>query len=259
MNDRVAALRQERAELLALCRDLDDDEWLTASAASGWRIQDVVAHIGSGCRAVFTPAVLKMMRSKDIERFNDVFVDRRRDWTPAQTLAEYERWSGRLTSLAGAITQTPLANVRLPLAELGRFPAGFLLAGAMVFDHHTHLRHDIAPALGRPVPGTDAARMAVVLDWMFAVLSNQLHAARPSWLEHPVAITLDGPGGGCWLVRPDGSAAREPADLAVARIAGLALEFPEWGTSRVDWRHRDVKIDGDIDYGTRFVDMLNVV
>ena len=34
------------------------------------------------------------------------------------------------------------------------------MLGALVFDHHTHLRHDMAPALGRPVPGTDANRMA---------------------------------------------------------------------------------------------------
>ena len=58
------------------------------------------------------------------------------------------------------------------LAELGRFRVGQLLY-AIVFDTHTHLRHDIAPALGRTVPATDAGRMAVVLEWMMAVLSNE--------------------------------------------------------------------------------------
>ena len=90
------------------------------------------------------------------------------------------------------------------LAELGRFRVGQLLC-AIVFDTHTHLRHDIAPALGSAVPATDANRMAVVLEWMMAVLSNQLRASQPEWLDRPVSIALSGPGGGCWVVRPDGS------------------------------------------------------
>jgi uncharacterized protein (TIGR03083 family) len=257
--DRVGALRQERAELLALCRDLDDADWQTDSAAKGWRVQDVVAHIGSGCRAVFTPAILNLSRSKDLERTSDFFVNQRRDWAPAQTLAEYERWSGRLLVMAGAISRTPLAAFRMPLAELGSFPAGLLLGGAMVFDHHTHLRHDIMPALGKPVPGSDANRMAVVLEWMFSVLGNQLSAARPSWLLHPVAILLEGPGGGSWLVRPNGSVVLGRADSATTLIAGYTLEFPEWATRRVDWRDRDVKISGDVESATRFLDALHVV
>lgn len=259
MNDRVGALRQERAELLRFCRELDETEWQTPSAADGWRVQDVVAHMGSGCRAIFTPAVMRMLRSKDIERTNDYFVDQRRRWTPSQTLAEYECWSGRLVTLAGVISRTPAARLRMPLAELGHFPAGVALGGAMVFDHHTHLRHDIAPALGRPVPGTDANRMAVVLEWMMAVLGNQLRAARPTWLRLPVGVSLHGPGGGSWLVESDGSVAPGPADGTAAQIAGIAVEFPEWGTRRADWRDRDVQLSGDVDYGTRFLDAVNVV
>ncbi len=259
MLDRIGALRQERAALLALCRDLDDAEWRTPSAAEGWRVQDVVAHLASGFHGVFTPTVLTMMRSKDIERTNDVLVDERRGWAPAHTLAEYERWSGRVISVATAICRTPLAALHVPLGELGRFPFRLLLAGAFVFDHHTHLRHDIVPALSRPMPTTDANRMAVVLEWMLAVLSNQLRAARPPWLTQPVGITLDGPGGGSWLVHPDGSVTAGPVDAAVAQIAGTALAFPQWGTRRADWRECDVRISGDSEYGSRFLDELNVV
>jgi hypothetical protein len=59
---------------------------------------------------------LNLLRSKDLERTSDFFVDQRRDWAPAQTLAEYERWSARLLVMAGAISRTPLAAVRMPLA-----------------------------------------------------------------------------------------------------------------------------------------------
>lgn len=256
---RVAALRRERAELIRFCRELDDAQWRTPSKAAGWRVQDVVAHMGSGCHSIFTPASLKMLRSRDIERTNDVLVDARRGWTPAQTLAEYERWSRALTRVAQAICRTPLANLRMPLAELGKFPAGLLLAGAMTFDHHTHLRHDIAPALGLPTPDTDATRMTVVLEWMFAVLSNQLSAARPAWLEHPISMTLRGPGGGSWVIDAHGAVPGGNDNAAAAVIVGNAAEFPEWGTKRVDWRSRDVTVSGDADYGARFLDLVNVV
>lgn len=255
---RLAALRRERAALIRFCRGLDDDQWQAPSKAAGWRVQDVVAHMGSACHSIFTPASLKMLRSNDIERTNEVFVDARRSWTPKRTLAEYERWSGVLATMAQATSLTPLANLRMRLGELGEFPAGLLLAGATTFDHHTHLRHDIAPAVGLLAPETDATRMAVVLEWMFAVLSNQLQAARPAWLKHPIGITLRGPGGGSWIIEASGAAPGRH-DHAAAEIVGAAEDFPEWGTQRADWRSRDVTINGDVDYGARFLDMVNVV
>ena len=69
--DPVGALRRERSELLTLCRDLSDADWQRQSAAAGWRVQDVVAHMGSAYRALFGPAALELMRSNDIERTND--------------------------------------------------------------------------------------------------------------------------------------------------------------------------------------------
>jgi uncharacterized protein (TIGR03083 family) len=256
--DRVDALRQERAELLRFCRDLNDADWKTPSAAVGWRVQDVVAHMASACHALFGPEALELARSKDIEHSNDVLVDKRRDWPPSRVLAEYERWSQVLLRVMAVVSQTPLVRAPMRLAELGRFQTGQMLS-AIVFDTHTHLRHDIAPALGRTVPGTDGNRMAVVLEWMLAVLSNQLRASRPAWLDRPVSITLTGPGGGCWVVRPDGTiASGSPGDTA-AQIAGPAIEFPEWATQRIGWRHRDVTVGGDSEYGERFLDAVNVV
>jgi len=257
-NEPVDALRRERAELLTFCRGLSDADWQTQSAAAGWRVQDVVAHMGSAYRALFGPAALELMRSTDIERTNDVLVDRRRSWPPSRVVAEYERWSQVMLRLMGPVSRTPLARAPMRLAELGRFRVGQLLC-AIVFDTHTHLRHDIAPALGRTVPDTDANRMAVVLEWMMAVLNNQLRAARPAWLDRPVSITLFGPGGGCWLVCSDGSVQVGTPTGTAAQIEGVTTEFPEWGTQRASWRDREVTIGGDADYGARFLDAVNVV
>jgi uncharacterized protein (TIGR03083 family) len=257
-SDPVSALQRERSELLAFCRDLSDADWQAQSAAAGWRVQDVVAHMGSAYRALFGPAALEIMRSKDIERTNDVLVDRRRDWPASRVTAEYERWSGVMLRLMGPVSRTPLARAPMRLAELGRFRVGQLLC-AIVFDTHTHLRHDIAPALARTVPDSDANRIAVVLEWMMAVLSNQLRAGRPAWLDRPVSITLSGAGGGCWVVRPNGSIELGSPAGSAAQIDGVAIEFPEWGTQRASWRAREVTVGGDAEYGARFLDAVNVV
>jgi len=83
--------------------------------------------------------------------------------TRARMMTEYEKSSRRAISLVNAIRRSPAARLRFSLAELGRYPIGLVISGALVFDHHTHLRYDMAPALGRPVPATDADRMRAVL------------------------------------------------------------------------------------------------
>lgn len=256
--DSCAAFKAERADMLAFCEGLDPAEWRMDSRAQGWRIHDVVAHMGTGCRAMFSPSAAKMVRTNDIEAANDLMVDTRRDRPAPDVLAEYRRWSGVVAVVFPLMARRPLGGLHMPLGELGRFPLR-VLTGAMVFDHHTHLRHDMAPALGRPAPGTDANRMSVVLEWMMAVLSNQMRAAAPAWLDRPLAITLTGPGGGTWRVAPGGRVAPGSTDGSAAQITGVALEFPEWGTQRSGWRDRDVRITGDIDYATAFLDTVNVV
>jgi uncharacterized protein (TIGR03083 family) len=257
--DRMGAAWRERDEVLRLCRQLDDDEWGRPSAADGWTVRDVIAHMGSVCHAFFAPAAMvKILRSRHIERTNDDLVDDRRTHTAEQILAEYERWTAVVLRMFGPVSRTPLARLRVPLAELGRFPTAQMV-GALVFDTHTHLRHDIAPVLGRPVPASDANRLAVVADWMMAVLSNSLRSGGMTWRDRPVAITLTGPGGGMWTLKSDGTLTPGRDSRSAAEITGTTDEFPEWGTKRVGWRDRDIAIGGDYDYGVRFLDEMNIV
>jgi hypothetical protein len=85
-----------------------------------------------------------------------------------------------------------------------------------------------------------------------------------SFLDRPLTITLDGPGGGSWgmVPRPGGAPARiEPAPVpgSAATITGNPAEFALWATRRRPWREQDVKIDGDEGYGSRFLDAVKVV
>jgi hypothetical protein len=94
---------------------------------------------------------------------------------------------------------------------------------------------------------------------MFAVLANQLRSASPAWLDRPLTITLDGPGGGSWRVGADGTIESGAGSGSAAQITATAMEFPSWGTCRSPWRTHDVEIAGDEEYGARFLDAVNVV
>jgi uncharacterized protein (TIGR03083 family) len=258
LRNMTAALRAERTEMLDFTNTLSDPEWTAPSAAAGWRIADVVAHIGATARGFYTPSGLRTSLAPSLEQFNEDPVARRRDWSRERVMGEYERASRRAATFLDVVRRTPMTRVRAPLAELGLFPLGLLMGGALVFDHHTHLRHDIAPALGRPAPATDADRMRAVLTWMIAVLSNQVAQAPVTGLDARVALTLTGPGGGTWWI--DEAGALPPSDGQVAaHVTAPALTFPDWGTQRSSWRDSDVTITGDGELAARLLDTVNVI
>ncbi|GGU21527.1 maleylpyruvate isomerase N-terminal domain-containing protein [Streptomyces coeruleorubidus] len=140
----VAALRAERAEMLDFTGSLTDDEWTAPStacgqgaavrrqvprcAAAGWRIADVVAHIGATARSFYTPAGLRTIFAASLEQVNEDPVGRRRDRSRADVMAEYQRASRRATALLDAVRRTPATRVRVRLAELGRYPMGLMMA-----------------------------------------------------------------------------------------------------------------------------------
>ncbi len=125
----VAALRAERAEMLNFTSSLTDDEWTAPSAAAGWRIADVVAHIGATARNSYTPAGLRTSFAASLEQLNEDPVDRRRDWSRADVMAEYQRASRRATTLLDVVRRTPATRVRVQLAELGRYPMAVIASG----------------------------------------------------------------------------------------------------------------------------------
>ncbi len=231
------------------------------SAAAGWSVRDVVVHLAAVTRAAITPAALRAMTSRQIERMNADVVAESGSGTPEEALADFATWSSRGIAGLSAATLPGIGALPLRVGELGWYPLR-IFPGLYVFDWHTHLRHDIAPALGLPAPHTDARRMTAILDWLTALL-EQSQRTRLRWLESTVALTLSGPGGGTWRITP---APRNRLRVtlsdeagAAVRIHGRALEFPAWATTRRAWRSCDVTLDGDAEVGERFLDSINLV
>ena len=258
-NDRIAALRRVRQDVVDYCRDLSDGQWSTPSRAAGWRVRDVVAHLGASCRAVASIGAISDLRSDDIVSDNNAGVDRRRDWPTERVLAEFERWSPVFISILAVAGAGPLGRVRL--ANLGRYPAR-ILPSTFVFDWHTHLHHDIAPALGKPAPPPDEGQMAATIEWMLAGLEQMNHADM-GWVDRPLRLTLTGLAGGSWEISPAGSGYLRVAEAAgldtACEITGATTDFPAWATTRTAWRDAGLTISGDSDYAARFLDAVNII
>jgi uncharacterized protein (TIGR03083 family) len=259
--DRVAALKAERAALLSFLNDLTPEDWSTPSRCDGWSVKDVVAHMGAAAHGFFTPWVVGLIVSKDVEAHNDADAVKRRSWDPAKVLKEYVRWSKRAGYAHVALQQPGLRSLPIKLAEVGTYPAA-LLTSAIVFDTHLHLRHDMATAVGRPVAPSDANCLAVTLEWMLAGLSPMTGDAL-AWLNGPVEVNLTGPGGGTWTVAPGSkgqvlvTSGGTPG--AAAAIEGDADAFPLWATRRADWHEANLSLKGDEDVAIKFLDDLRII
>ena len=261
MLDRVGALRAERAAVIDLCRPLTESQWSTSSRCAGWSVKDVLAHMAAACHGTFTPWVVKMMRSSNLERSNDADVAERRARPAADVFGEYEVWSRRFARMQSALQRPPLGSIPIRLGELGSYPAR-LLTSAIVFDSHVHLRHDIATALDATVPRSDANVVAVTLEWMMAGLATMSGDAL-DWMDRSVELRLQGDGGGTWGVV--GTAPGEPRVVSgpvqnpAATVESGAEGFAIWATGRQAWRSSDVSLQGDEEFGTRFLDSVRVV
>lgn len=252
------AFRTERAVMLEFANSLTDAQWNAPSKAPGWTIADMIGHIGSTAHNMYSPSGIRASRQPSLEAVNEGPVQVRRAWSRQQVMAEFKTATSTTARMLAVVRRTPLRAVPMRLNELGKFPMALLVGGALVFDLHTHLRHDMAPALGMQSPPTDGARMRAVLDWMTAVLSNQTAAAPASGIDAGLTLTLTGPGGGTWWIDSNGLA-KPGARIPVARITAPTVTFPDWATQRSSWRDAKVEITGDTELAALYLDTVNVI
>ena len=129
------------------------------------------------------------------------------------------------------LTQLPgLGSVPVPMAELGRFPAR-VLPSAIAFDTHTHLYHDIGPALSRSLPAPEPSVIAATLEWMMLVAAA-MGSALPLPEDTAVRFEFTGPGGTNWILRRvNGTVSAEPdsGSAVVGTLTGARRRLPGMG------------------------------
>ena len=146
-HDRILALKAQRRDVLDYCADLTDEQWTTPSRAAGWRVRDVIAHMGASCRVLFSPKMIHLLRTEDLERDNDQMVDHRRSWPTSRVLAEFARWSSVAVVAFDVSGRGKLGTIPVPLGATG--PDSAVCVGVRLA-HPPALRH--RPGAGHTGP-----------------------------------------------------------------------------------------------------------
>jgi uncharacterized protein (TIGR03083 family) len=260
----LQAVRLGIDDALGVFASLTEEEWQRPSGCAGWRVQDVAAHMSSNFKetAEPSPPPAEPPPPMPAERLMDLLVAPRLAWSSEEVLAELRTYAPRLVEALTALQEPPAATSPLTMADLGTYQM-HQLADAYAFDVYCHLRVDVLGPRGpieRDVAPADEIRIGAALGWMLAGLP-QMQGNAFAFVDRPLGLRLDGPGGGNWLIRPadEGRIIVEAADAdAAATIRSDGHAFVLWGTKRTDWRD-DVDIDGDRDLATRFLDTLDIV
>ncbi len=235
----IAALRAEHSHALELFDSLTDAEWVVPSACAGWRVQDVAQHMAATFHSIADPSTIETGTSEHTEENAEVPVSARRDWTPAQVMAEYREWSEKGIAALAGMQEPPLADMVVPIADLGSHPL-HILGNAIAFDHYCHLRHDIGVAVRRAADlPHDPAVLEATIEWMMAGLPQMCAAALES-CEHGVNFVFtDLRHVEYHLRRSDGSGpweVHQGVDAHLPVCVTSAHEFVSWATQRSDWR-----------------------
>jgi uncharacterized protein (TIGR03084 family) len=227
MDEIVAALAEQQAELTGLLGDLDEADWRRPSRCDGWSVADVVLHVAQtnelaigSAAARFDDAVHALTeglgRTGDVDDAADAMVERERGMAGAGVL---RRWQDGADTLLEALRRIdPHERVQWVAGQLSaRTLATTRLAETWI---HTG---DVADAFGIVLPAADRLRHIARLAWRTVPYA---FAREGRELTGPVAFLLRGPGGATWDFVPD--------DAAVTTITGNALELCLVAARRLD-------------------------
>jgi uncharacterized protein (TIGR03084 family) len=218
MDDVVATLADQQAELSRLLESVDSDGWERASRCEGWTVADVALHLAQtnemalasvqGRFPAFVAAMAAgMAPASTVDDGAAAMVARERG-EPGPSVRD--RWQASADAFMAALTAIDLhQRVAWVAGELSaRTLAATRLAETWI---HTG---DVAFAFGAPPAGGDELRHIARLAWRTLPYAFA-RAGRPQ--AGPVAFHLRAPGGEQWDFVPD----TEPATT----ITGDALDL----------------------------------
>jgi len=256
----IPVLEQQVRYAEELFATLTPAEWESMSGCEGWRVQDVVQHMASIFQQIADAESIDMGDSGKAESSAEVPVQARRDWTIDQVIEGYTEWSPKGVAALSALQEPPMAEMVVPLSDLGTHPLN-LLANAIVFDHYCHLRHDIGAAIPRAaaLPQDEGALIAT-REWMLAGLPQMCASELATVPQVTVNLILDGPGGGEFTLAPgaDGWTVTGGSIPGAPTVHSTVHDFVSWGTKRSDWRS---EVTGDIDNTdvAAVLDAINII
>ncbi|MFD3492622.1 maleylpyruvate isomerase family mycothiol-dependent enzyme [Streptomyces sp. NPDC058690] len=258
------AARLATAHLADVIPRITEEQWELPSACAGWRVIDVMAHLAALATEAIDPPQPDPAWPQNRERYHDMRVNERRNWSHADVLDEWSRSTPRQLDLLETAQRTPHANEIVNVPGLGSYPR-HLLANTMAFNVFCHLYNDIL-APGGPLPFTvpepTDSLVAPAIEFMLAGLPQMQGPELTATVSEPLVIELTGPGATTVTIFPAAGPGRR---LSVAlgadgatRIRSTALDFIAWGTTRKPWREH-CEITGDASTAGPFLDCLNII
>ncbi|MGV9704095.1 maleylpyruvate isomerase N-terminal domain-containing protein [Streptomyces sp. NPDC003483] len=293
----LVSARLSSGQLADIVDLVDDAQWELPSACAGWRVIDVLAHLGALAHEAVEPPAPQPGLPTDRERYHDLRVDERRGWTHAEVLHEWRVFTPAQLEILEAAQEPPRAGDPVEVPGLGTYPR-HLLANTMAFNVLCHLRRDLlAPDGPLPftLPAETDALVAPAVEFMLAGLPQMQGPELTATVTEPLVLELTGPGATTVTVLPavrqdgrredgpehdgpqrdgpeqdmgqggprregrrDGLLTVRPGAEGATRIVSTASDFIAWGTTRKPWRDL-CRVIGDPSAATPFLDRLDII
>jgi len=228
----IEAVRADREWLLDTCAGLTSGQWQAPSGCAGWRVQDLVSHLGALFWAVVDPGRLPDVTGAATEQAQETWVQARSGLTADAVLADYKEAS---ETALDRLAEIAALDLEVPLGDLGTYPAS-ALPTAYGFDHYVHIRADLFPPRG-PLDGapppSDELRLGTALDWVEAAIAQQNPAAAAAG-SYELGV-----------LGPCARVIRFGTGRPVARISSDGQTLLRWVTKRGSWAELGVRPEGD--------------
>lgn len=248
MEDVLAALAGQHAQLDGLLGTLRPDDWTRASRCEGWTVTDVVLHLAqtdelalASVEERFDDHLGRITRSfgaaADVDAGADALVAAERGASPRDV---HERWRTGAGALRDAFAACdPHARVAWVAGRL----SARTLATTRIAETWIHTG-DVAGAVGVDLPPTDAPRHVARLAWRTLPYAFERAGRR---LTGAVTFELRAPDGDTWTFAP-------PEGEATTTIRGDALDLCLVAARRVD--AHDTTLSGDGPHAAAVLDLV---
>jgi uncharacterized protein (TIGR03083 family) len=261
----VYAARELVDQVSELIESLTPQEWQQPSGCVGWRVQDVIAHLGGGAHQTVEPPNVDegATIAGTAEQQMEAMVLARRTQTSEEIKQEYLDYAARSVDWMAGLQSEPVASTPVPILDLGTYPI-HIFPDVVAFDHYCHLHVDVLAPFGpidRTVPPVENEVLRPAIGWMLLGLP-QMQGRDLDVLQRPLALELTGPGGGRWVLSPAlsdaGIQVRESDEACPASVRSSAADFVRWATGRAPWRQL-ANLSGDVTAAEPFLDRLNII
>jgi uncharacterized protein (TIGR03083 family) len=264
-SEAVTAAAQLYDELFSVLDALAPHQWDWPSNCPGWRVRDVIAHLGAAARQGRDPLPAMPVPPAGLarERQHDYEVTRRKDWPVPDVLDELRTYLPRNLRALDKLQHEPAASQEIDLPGLGRYP-GHALANASAFDAYCHLHLDLAPILGRPPANRKPphATLYAVVQWMLWGLPQMQGPLLAETVGRPITLQLTGPGSSTWTVQRSAATGEllvtETDEGTDVTVTSTAADFVRWATKRAPWQP-SCAVTGDRSDVVEFLGTLDII